>query len=215
VEGRDKQDATITFSRVFVLVSSNDEDRQRQLEQIFQGFNDIFENSGDNYEVKMALRAATPVTDSGILGGSASGLGPVSSMGGSKAGYNPYMVGNDMGLWTPNKSWVIYVRDVLPEIENRLSSQDPRDYMVAGLALMALGQGAPALEYYDKAQKLAALQPHADAIRLLQLAGLGKGTAFVILGDDESAVKEYKNVAEINPQNEIALSNIKVLTRED
>lgn len=215
IEAADDAQAIRTFSRSFILVSANDEDRKEQLDSIFEGFKNVLTAAGDKYDVQMALRAGTPVTDTSVLGGQSSGTGPTSSLGANtKAGYNPYMVGNDMGLWTPNKNWVNYIREVMPDILQRLTANNPADYMVAGLAYMALGQGNDALEAFTKAQELFTKDNPKDLSKMLQLTGLGKGTAYIVLGDEARALKEYKEVTKINPSNEIANTNIAVLSEE-
>ena len=52
-----------TFERSFILVSSDEETRKNQLENIFNGLNNILQNAGQDYQVKMALKAQTPTQD--------------------------------------------------------------------------------------------------------------------------------------------------------
>ena len=160
----------------------------------------------------MSMRAGTPVTDTTTLGGAAEGLGPTSSMGTSaRAGYNPYMVGNDMGLWTPNKNWINYIEEVMPEIMARLGGSDPRDYMTAAAAHIILGKGGAALEIFNEAARLSAPLPAEEAAKLLEIIHLGMGTAYIVLGNEEAALTEYENALRINPHNEAAKINISVL----
>jgi tetratricopeptide (TPR) repeat protein len=213
VEAGDKEDGTTTFSRAFILAGGTEDERKEQLGKIFEDLKNVQKAAGEQYEITMALRASAPVTDRGVFGAASSGLGPTASLGSpsSKAGYNPYMVGNDMGLWTPNKNWVAYIKDVLPEISRRAEGQNPRDCLVAGLAAITLGQGAQALEAFEKAlQTLNGAGPE-EAKKLRQITGLGKGTAYIVTGDDAAALKEYKEVLQLNPFNETAKLNIAVL----
>jgi tetratricopeptide (TPR) repeat protein len=210
MEAQDKLARQATFSRSFILAAATDEERQEQLENIFEGFKNVLENAGRDYEVNMALRAGAPVTDTSTIGGAQqSGLGPTASGANmnAKAGYNPYMVGNDMGLWTPNKSWVTCAEEALAEITARPSSADARDGILAAFAYMTLGRGQNALEHFTAAA--AAVEDD----KLRQIAGLGLGTAHIILGDEDAAASEYKKVLQINPKNEIASANLQVLEK--
>ncbi|MDR0953616.1 MAG: tetratricopeptide repeat protein [Elusimicrobiota bacterium] len=210
-------EATSTFNRSFVLAPATDEARKEQLGKVFDGLNNMLKTAGEKYNIKMMLHAGTPVKQTNVLGGSSDGLGgsnPTSSMGkNSKAGYNPYMVGNDMGLWVAGKGWLKYIEEALPEIIARLATGDARDYMIAGLAYMALGQGSDALESFNKALNLAPKLENADdAKEIAQLATLGLGTAYIISGNEPAALEEYKKVLAINPENKIALTNIEILS---
>lgn len=212
IEQQDREASTTTFSRTFILAGANDEERSAQLDRIISDFENVLAHAGGEYDVSMSLRAGTPVNDTSVLGGaSTAGARPTSAVGGgSKAGYNPYMVGNDMGLWTPNKNWINYIDEVMAEILQRLGN-DPRDYMVAAFAHITLGKGGVAMENFSKAAELASNLPEAAASKLMQIIYLGKGTAHIVLGDDDAALLEYKRVLALNPANEIAKINIAVL----
>lgn len=211
VEAKDKQEASTAFTRTFILTPSSEEERVEQLSKIFTGLNNALKEGAKNYDVKMALRAGAPATDSGSLGDNSAGTGPTSSIASnSKAGYNPYMVGNDMGLWVAGKGWIKYIQDIMPEVNARLSGGKAQDYIVAGAAYLTLGRGADALESFTIAEEMSGAEENGK--KLKELSGLGKGTAYIILGDEENALKEYRAVAGFNPENRVALSNIEILT---
>ncbi len=193
-----------TFSRTFILMPSTQEARREQLDKIFEALDNVLKESSKTNNIKMSLRGATPVRDTTTLSGEMAN--PNLSNSNARAGYNPYMVGNDMGLWVAGKGWVKYIQDILPEAQGRLSGGDSRDYIISGAAAMVLGDGANALTDYAKALDLA------TANNVKEIGSLGIATAYVILGDEDSALSEYKKVLEINPKNEIAANNIAVLS---
>ena len=123
------------------------------------------------------------------------------------------MVGNDMGLWTPNKNWGAYIDEIMPDVLARLAA-DPRDYLVAGLAYITLGKGAAALENFIRAQELAAGLDAGAALKLLPVIKLGSGTARVVLGDEAAALKDYKAALALSPGNDIAKAGIDTLEGE-
>ena len=212
VEQRDKEALRTTFSRTFILSGGNDEERREQLERIISDFQNVIAAAGEEYDVSMSARAGIPVVDTATLGGGGEGLGPTSNIGVSaKAGYNPYMVGNDMGLWTANKTWIHYIEDVLSEINARPGAGDPRDYIIAAMADIIMGKGASALENFEQAARLAAALPAAQSAKLMEIIHLGAGTAHIVKGDEAAALEEYKKALRINPSNEIAKTNIAVL----
>ncbi len=207
VEEQDRQAST--FTRAFAVNDTTPEGRAEQLNKIFEGLNNVLIEGGKEYDVKMSLRARAKAEPTGLFDKTPVNTNPTNSMGGnSKAGYNPYMVGNDMGLWVAGKGWMRYIEDVFEEISSRAESGDGEDLMVQGLAYMALGKGQEALESFSKAQ-----QSFGGDKDLQAVSGLAKGTAFVILGDDNSALNEYKTVLTINSKNKTALNNIEVLTQ--
>ncbi|MDR0646085.1 MAG: hypothetical protein LBG46_03735, partial [Elusimicrobiota bacterium] len=214
VESLQKQENSAAFSRSFILAGVDDKERKEQLDKIFNDLENVLNQAAEKYEVDLSLRANAQISNNGILGEAAIGPEPIFSMGANaKAGYNPYMVGNDMGLWTPNKSWVVYINEIMPEILNRLANS-PHDYIIAGLAAIELGKAADALEYFNRAAFLGANIKNVDeAKELLQIINLGKGTVYIVLGDEAAALKEYKTVLELNPSNEIAKANVEILEK--
>lgn len=207
VEAQDTQAST--FTRAFAVNDTTPEGRAEQLNKIFDGLNNVLTEGGKEYNVKMSLRARAKAEPAGLFDKKPANDNPTNSMGGnSKAGYNPYMVGNDMGLWVAGKGWMKYIQDIFDEVSARAEDGVGEDLMLEGLSYMALGKGQEALESFSKAQ-----QNFGNDKDLQALSGLAKGTAFVVLGDDNSALNEYKAVLAINSKNKTALNNIEVLTQ--
>lgn len=202
-EAADKQALTRSFSRSFALRPSSEEERKEYIDRIFSGLNEVLNNAAKEYNVKMSIRGGAAVNDSSTLKNQ--------SKSNSKATYNPYMVGNDMGLWVVGKGWVKYVKEVGPEVSARLSGGDGRDYMIAGLSALTLGEGKEALISFSSAYEIA--QKSGDKT-LMEMALLGRGTAYIILGGEEEALKEYEAVLKLNPENKIALENKNILLSE-
>lgn len=203
LEAADRQALTRSFSRSFSLRPSSAEERKDYIERIFKGLNEVLENASKDYNVQMSIRGGAAVNDTSVLKNN--------SNANTKASYNPYMVGNDMGLWVAGKGWVKYVKEVGPEISGRLKSGDGRDFLIAGLSALTLGEGKEALEAFTQAYS-AGLQ-NADKT-LQELSLLGRGTAYIILGGEDEALKEYEKTLLLNPENKIALENKNILLSE-
>ena len=214
--------ASSVFNRSFVLIPSSEEDRKTQLQRIFESLNKVLEEGGETNNVKMSINAGAAVQDKAVLDGQQSGAGPISAgaRNNSKAGYNPYMVGNDMGLWVAGRGWLKYAGDILPEVSLRAKSGNAQDYLLLGLNYLVMGSGAQALEAFDSAQTLVLSGGQNIAGRalergtLLEITSLAKGTAYIVLGDEAKALAEYKRALEYNPQSKIAQSNIEILTSD-
>ena len=205
VEAADKESMAKSFSRSFSIRPSGEDERREFLDRIFRGLNEALENASKDYDVKLSIRGGSAVADSSSLKNNASASN-------SKAQYNPYMVGNDMGLWVAGKGWVKYVQEVLPEAESRLKNGDGVDYMLYGLAALTLGEGKEALEAFTSAY----MEGFALGNKAMQENSLlGRGTAYIILGLEEEALKQYEAVLSVNPENKIALENKKILTNEE
>ena len=203
VEQQEEALTSAAFERSFVLISSDEETRINQLEHIFNGLNNILQNAGNDYQVKMALKASTPVQDTTTLNQAETGLSNLSTMKNSKAGYNPYMVGNDMGLWVAGKGWLRFMEDILPTVNNRFEKDKTfTNALLVSLTYLTLGQGQEALEYADLAKTIAQTSQEKS------LAYLAQGTALVILGDEERAKELYNLALNEDPKNKIAKSNI-------
>lgn len=202
-EAAEKQALTRSFSRSFALRPSTEEERKEYIERIFNGLNDVLNNASKEYDVKMSIRGGAAVNDSSTLRNQ--------SKSNSKAAYNPYMVGNDMGLWVAGKGWVKYVKEVGQEVSTRLSGGDGRDYMIAGLSALTLGEGKEALLSFTQAYDTAEKEGNKT---LMEMALLGRGTAYIILGGEDEALKEYEAVLKLNPENKIALENKNILLSE-
>ena len=203
VEEQTKVAASSVFNRSFSLNDTTPQGRAEQLDKIFNGLNNVLSEGGKKYNVKMSLRVRSKSASPGALSSGAEG----SSSGGennSKAGYNPYMVGNDMGLWVAGKGWITYAQEIMQEVSARADNGGGAELMTEGLGFIIVGQGQDALESFDKAvaQKDCA-----------ELGNLAKGTAFVILGDDKSAAAAYGEALKINPKDKTAAENLEILKK--
>lgn len=203
LEADEKTAMTRSFSRSFFLRPSNELERKEYIERIFSGLGEVLNSASEDYNVKMSIRGGAAENDSSAL--------KSQSKSNTKAAYNPYMVGNDMGLWVAGKGWVKYVNEVGQEVSARLNGGDGRDYMIAGLSALTLGEGAAAMEAFSQAYEKA--EKNADKT-LMEMALLGRGTAYIILGWEDEALKEYEAVLKLNPKNEIALENKNILLSE-
>ncbi len=202
---QEKALSTTTFERSFILVSSDEETRKKQLENIFTGLNNLLQNAGQEYQVKMALKASTPMQQPNSLQEAETGLSSISTMKNSKAGYNPYMVGNDMGLWVAGKGWIRFMQDILPTVTARFEKdQNFANAMALALVNLTLGQGSEALKNLDTA--LAKAQTKQEKA----LAYLAQGTSFVVLGDETHAQELYNLALNEDPENKIIKSNIEI-----
>lgn len=203
-----KQEDALTsaaFERSFVLISSDEETRLNQLETIFNGLNNILQSAGQDYQVQMALKAATPVQDSSTLKDAETGPSGTSAMRNSKAGYNPYMVGNDMGLWVAGKGWLKFMEDVLPTVITRYEKDKTfENALLVSLVYLTLGQGQDALEYAGIAENIATNEEEKA------LSYLAQGTANVVLGNETKAKELYNLALKEDPKNKIAKSNIEI-----
>lgn len=209
VEEKEKMEASSTFTRSFMVNDTTQTGRAEQLNKIFEGLDNVLTQGGKEYDVKMSLRVRAKEGPVGLFDNAVQNDNPTNSMSNSKAGYNPYMVGNDMGLWVAGKGWLVYVQDVLPDVSARAESGAGEDLMIEGLAYMILGRGQDALASFAKAEAA-----FGDDKNMQVLSALARGTAFVVMGDEQSALAAYKSVLEINPKDKTALNNIEVLTQE-
>ncbi len=202
---QEKALSTTTFERSFILISSDEETRKKQLENIFTGLNNLLQNAGQEYQVKMALKASTPMQNPNSLKDAETGLSSLSTMKNSKAGYNPYMVGNDMGLWVAGKGWIRFMEDILPTVTARFEKeQNFANAMALVLVNLTLGQAGDALKILETAQTKAQTKQEKA------LAYLARGTAFVVLGDETHAQELYNLALKEDPENKIIKSNIEI-----
>ncbi len=203
VEAAEKEALSHSFSRSFALRPSTEEERSNYIDKIFQSLDTLLESASQEYNIQMSIRGSAAVNESSMLKNN--------SQANSKAAYNPYMVGNDMGLWVAGKGWIKYVKEVSSEVTSRLNSGDGRDYMIAALSALTLGEGLKALELFTEAYSYATEKDDKD---LQELALLGRGTAYIILGGEEEALQQYEEALFLNPENKIALENINILKSE-
>ena len=204
---QEKSLSVTTFDRSFILVSTDEETRINQLENIFGGLNNVLQNAGQDYQVKMALKAATPTQDPTTLQQAETGPSSISTMrNNSKAGYNPYMVGNDMGLWVAGKGWIRFMEDILPIVTTRFEENKTfENSLLLALVHLTLGQGQEAIK------TLETTQTKAQSAQEKALAYLAQGTAFVVLGDETHAKEFYALALKEDPENKIIKSNIAIL----
>lgn len=203
---QEKALSTTTFERSFILISSDEETRSNQLENIFSGLNNILQNAGQDYQVKMALKAQTPTQDPTSLQQAETGPSSISTMRNSKAGYNPYMVGNDMGLWVAGKGWIRFMEDILPAANNRFEeNKNFENSLLLALVHLTLGQGQDAINVLEISKE------KAQNAQERALAYLAQGTAFVVMGNEEQAKQFYALALKEDPENKIIKSNIAIL----
>ena len=204
---QEKALSTTTFERSFILISSDEETRQNQLEDIFNGLNNVLQNAGQDYQVKMSLKASTPTQDPTTLQQAETGPSSISTMrNNSKAGYNPYMVGNDMGLWVAGKGWIRFMEDILPSATVRFEeNKNFENSLLLALTYLTLGQGQEAITLLETAQT------QAQNAQERALAYLAQGTAFVVMGDEAHAKEFYALALKEDPENKIIKSNIAIL----
>ena len=203
---QEKALSSTTFERSFILVSSDEETRINQLENIFNGLNNVLQNAGQEYQVKMALKAQTPTQDPTSLQQAETGPTSISTMRNSKAGYNPYMVGNDMGLWVAGKGWIRFMEDILPSATARFEeNKNFENSLLLALVYLTLGQGQEAINLLETAQT------KAQNAQERALAYLAQGTAFVVIGNEAHAKELYALALKEDPENKIIKSNIAIL----
>lgn len=192
-----------TFRRSFIINGANKEERNIQIETIINTLSEALQNSPENTQSKLNVKTEN-----------AKKTVPVEGTGGNssqKTAYDPRNVGNDMGLWVAGKSWVRFVAETLPDIENRIFDKEQQkmepdsfDNVLMGLAYLTLGKGNEALNYFDDALKTEPAN---------ELALLGKGTAWIVLGREDNAQNIYRQVLEINPKNKTAKKNLTFLEK--
>lgn len=203
---QEKDLSTTTFERSFILIPSDEETRINQLENIFNGLNNVLQSAGQDYQVKMALKAATPTQDPSSLQQAETGPSNLSAMRNSKAGYNPYMVGNDMGLWVAGKGWMRFMEDILPSANIRFEqNKNFENSLLLALTYLTLGQGQEAVNI------LKTTQEKAQNAKEKALAYLAQGTALVVMGNEEQAKQFYALALKEDPENKIIKSNIEIL----
>ena len=206
-----EQDLSSTFSRSFTLAPATRDGRKEQLDKLFNGLNNILKEGSKENDVKMFLQASALKQDAPSLSAQNTAYGQAQNSIGAKATYNPYNVGNDMGLWVVGKTWLKYVEEVQNEIEEKtLKESTLQNYILSGFMYLTLGQGASALNSFTKAKKLIK-----DNNELKEVCLLGIGTSYVVLGREDEARNVYNQVLQINKNNKIAQNNLEILTAEE
>ena len=206
-----EQNLSNTFSRSFTLAPATQEGRKEQLDKLFDGLNNVLKEGSKQNEVKMFLQASALKKDAPSLSAQNTAYGQAQNSIGAKATYNPYNVGNDMGLWVIGKTWLKYIEEVQNEIEEKtLKEPTLQNYILSGFMYLTLGQGKQAFDNFKKANNLVK-----DNQFLREICLLGLGTSFIVLGEEEEAKQIYNQVLEINPNNKIAQNNIEILMAEE
>ncbi|MBQ4494095.1 MAG: tetratricopeptide repeat protein [Elusimicrobiaceae bacterium] len=206
-----EQTLASTFSRSFTLAPATEEGRKEQLDKLFDGLNNVLKEGSKENDIKMFLQASSLKKDAPSLSTQNTAYGQAQNSIGAKATYNPYNVGNDMGLWVVGKTWLKYIEEVQNDIEEKtLKEPTIQNYILSGFMCLTLGQGKQALNSFTKANKLVK-----NNNKLKEICFLGICTSYVILGREEEAKNVYQQVLEINKNNKIAQSNLEILTAEE
>ena len=206
-----EQTLSNTFSRSFTLAPATEEGRKEQLDKLFDGLNNVLKEGSKENNIKMFLQASSLKKDAPSLSTQNTAYGQAQNSIGAKATYNPYNVGNDMGLWVVGKTWLKYIEEVQNDIEEKtLKEPTIQNYILSGFMYLTLGQGKQALNSFTKANKLVK-----DNNKLKEICLLGIGTSYVILGREDEAKNIYTQVLQINKNNKIAQSNLEILTAEE
>ena len=206
-----EQDLSSTFSRSFTLVPATKEGRKEQLDKLFEGLNNVLKEGSKQNDVKMFVQASGLKKDAPSLTSQNTAYAQAQNSIGAKAVYNPYNVGNDMGLWVIGKTWLKYIEEIQNEIEEKtLKEPTIQNYILSGFMYLTLGQGQQAFDNFSKANTLVK-----DNQELTEICLLGIGTSYIVLGQEDKAKNIYNQVLEINKNNKIAQNNIEILTAEE
>ena len=189
----------ISFKRSFSLPAGEQASREQQVQELVEELARAVAAGSDKYDVNMALQGRT------LDYRSPSALSQHRTAP-PKAVYDPRIVGNDMGLWVMGKSWVRYVEEIEPDLQEDVQTQKEAEYLLLqGLAGLVSGQISLAERAFDAAQQINLQDP---------LPLLGLGTAAVIAGDDMHAKEYYRQALAADPENKTAKKNLKVLEEE-
>ena len=206
-----EQTLSNTFNRSFTLVPATQDGRKEQLDKLFEGLNRVLKEGSKENDIKMFLQASGFKKEAPSLSTQDTAYGQMQNSLGVKATYNPYNVGNDMGLWVVGKTWLKYIEEVQNEIEQK-TLKEPllQNYLLSGFMYLTLGQGALALDNFTKADNLVK-----EDNELKQICLLGMGTAYIVLGQEDFAERLYQQVLQIDKDNKIAQNNLEILTAEE
>ena len=190
------QDTAKSFSRVFILNPSDEKDRAAQIETIAAALQSALSSAPQGSKTQMSIKTDVVQREPAAADGEPN----------QNTAYDPRAVGNDMGLWVTGRNWVRFVYEIAPDIEDRIGDKtdagkqaDTFDYILLGLAALTLGKGDEGLKNFD-----AALAQDGGN----EIAMLGKGTAYIILGREDDAAAVYEQVLALNPKNKIAKNNL-------
>lgn len=188
----------MSFQRSFVLNATDAKQRSAQVQELVQELHRAATAGGDKYQVNMTLQGRTMDFASPTALTQNRTTTP-------KAVYDPRIVGNDMGLWVMGKTWVRYVEEIRPELQEKAHSSNPVEYtLLQGLAALLAGQANAAAAAFTAAQQRAPTD-------ILPLLGLG--TAAVINADDSAAASYYRQALTQDAANKTARRNLKILEK--
>ena len=184
------------FRRSFTLVSSDEEKRQTQINELTEGLRAAVAQADGKHQVNLSLQGRTMDFNSPSALSQNRTVAP-------RAVYDPRIVGNDMGLWVTGRTWLGFVYEAEEELQEftRCPSDNTCDLLL-GLAGLAAGNAPSAHRRFEQAYA----QNGRDALALL-----GLGTAEVIAGNDENAAAWYRLALEADPASKVAAKNLKVL----
>ena len=113
--------------------------------------------------------------------------------------YNPRNIGNDKGLWIIGHNWLEDVEDGISELEEMENFQNLKTAVMAS-GFLLLGEFSRAEGGFSSVRKIYPLLYH-----------LGMCIVAVGRGAEDAALKHTKKALEMEPENKIALSNLKWL----
>ncbi|MGB2579197.1 tetratricopeptide (TPR) repeat protein [Elusimicrobium simillimum] len=187
------------MSRTFILSASEEDERAVQIQTLTAALQKVLDTAPDGKEVNLNIK--TDIIDSQ----------PKMTQSDQATAYNPRTVGNDMGVWKMGRSWVMLIVDVMEDIEDRIEDAEAAgkqaqamDYILFGLGALTVGKGAEAKAAFNNALTLAPED---------EIALLGKGTALIVIGDEDGAAEIYKQVLTLNPKNKIAAANLEYIEK--
>ena len=202
-----KQPQAMGIKREFSLQPASPGDRGRQIESVAKELESALSGVPKDSQLHMALSVESR---KGGSSGSGGGDGPVREgtsgapvASNSKVAYNPRMVGNDMGLWVKGMGWVELVNEALPALSTPDGDPAPsaERALAEGLAHVILGEPEQAARCFEQSYAMGAKVA----------ATLGLAVSAVVLGNEPAAVEYCEKVLSLDPDNEIAKTNLKWL----
>ena len=200
LRGRGSEGASaVSFRRSFVLSGTEAAARAAQVKELADELRRVVSSAAGKYNVGMTLSGRTPDYASPSALTQQRSAPP-------KAVYDPRIVGNDMGLWVTGKTWLRYVEEIVPDLDERtVQTGDAESFILRGLAALLLGNAADGTRAFETAQTASAADP---------LPLLGLGTAAVIAADDQAAAAYYKQALLLQPDHATAKRNLAALEEE-
>ena len=187
-----------TFKRLFTLSATDDETRQRQINEFIDGLRDAVAQAAGKYNVNLSMQGRTLDYKSPSALSQDRTAPP-------KAVYDPRLVGNDMGLWVMGRNWISFVEEAQESLAEEKNCPANTCDLLEGLAALAQGDAPAATQAFTRVAQAQPTDP---------LAQLGLGTAEIIAGEDARAVGYYKRALELESKNKVAAKNLKVLAED-